>query len=56
MILDGLFGFADVLISEDCVDGGGVSRGCSAGVAETYVLMHVRECALKVCLTAIRRH
>jgi hypothetical protein len=56
---EGLFGAEDedVLTLEACVvDGGGVSRRCSAGAAETYVLMHVRGCALKDCFTAIRRH
>jgi hypothetical protein len=51
----GLFGAEDGDVLT-CVDGGGVSRRCSAGAAETYVLMHVRGCALKDCFTAIRRH
>lgn len=57
MLFD-FFAFGDVLISEDCVDGGGgESRGCSAGATETYVLLrHVRLYVLSGCDIAVRRH
>ena len=57
MLFGEFFEFGDdVLMSEDCVDGGGVSRGCSAGAAEMYVLRQVRLYVLSGCDAAVRRH